>query len=69
MMPFYKHKETGEEVRFASVRISWDEITGDKKEVNLDTGEVISDSYDFMPDGGEYNVRTKKAWMDGNGMR
>lgn len=68
-MPHYKHKETGEEVRFASVRISWDEITGDKKEVNLDTGEVISDSYDFVPDGGEFTVRTKKAWGDGNGIR
>jgi hypothetical protein len=68
-MPNYRHKETGELRRFSSVRISWDENMNNKKETCLNTGEVISDNWDFVPYDGEFNVKMKKANRDGHGMR
>jgi|32_taG_2_1085360.scaffolds.fasta_scaffold08870_1 hypothetical protein len=69
-MPNYRHKETGEIKRFASVRISWDENMKNKKEVCLITGENILENYDFVENEGEvYNVKMKKAARDGGGLR
>ena len=69
-MPNYRHKETGEIKRFASVRISWDENMENKKEVCLITGENILENYDFVENEGEvYNVKMKKAARDGGGLR
>ena len=75
-MPNYKHKETGEVVRFPSVRITWDEGMDNKKELTLsaihglEQHENILDTYDFVEsDGGGYNVKMKKAQSDGFGMR
>ena len=75
-MPNYKHKETGEIVRFPSVRITWDESMSNKKELTLtsinglEKNENILDTYDFVEEGkGGYNVKMKKARGDGHGMR
>jgi len=75
-MPNYRHKETGEIKRFASVRISWDENMNNKKELTmtamhgLDQWENILDTYDFVENEGEvYNVKMKKAARDGGGLR
>jgi len=69
-MPNYRHKETGEIKRFASVRISWDENMDNKKEMCLITGENILENYDFVENEGEvYNVKMKKAARDGGGLR
>ena len=68
-MPDYKHKSTGEVVRFPSVRITWNEDMSQTTETCLLTGEVISDNYDFVPLDGEYNVKMKRAQNDGRGLR
>lgn len=75
-MPNYKHKETGDIVRFPSVRITWDDKMSNQQELTmvaihgLDQWENILDTYDFVKeeDGG-YNVKMKKARTDGHGMR
>jgi len=75
-MPNYKHKQTGEIVRFPSVRITWDEGMSNKQELTLtamyglEQYENILNTYDFVEsDGGGYNVKMKKARLDGHGMR
>lgn len=68
-MPDYKHKSTGEVVRFPSVRITWNEDMTQTTETCLLTDEVISDNYDFVPFDGEYNVKMKRAQNDGRGLR
>lgn len=68
-MPLYKHKETGEIVKFGRVRITWDESFTHTTETCLDTQEVISDNYDFVEYDGTYNVKMKKAQNDGRGVR
>jgi hypothetical protein len=75
-MPNYKNKETGDIVRFPSVRITWDDEMANQKELTmtamhgLDQWENILDTYDFVQDdGGVYNVKMKKARLDGHGMR
>jgi hypothetical protein len=69
-MPNYKNKETGEIQRFASIRISWDEETGEKFEVDLQTGKNLLEDWDFVEDSSEgYNVKMKKAYRDGGGLR
>ncbi len=67
-MPNYRHKETGEVKRFASVRITWDE-DGSTRETCLVTGESLLENWDFIPPNGEWNVKMKKAARDGGGMR
>lgn len=75
-MPNYKNKETGEIVRFPSVRITWDEGMDNKQELTLNAihgleqFENILDTYDFVEDDGSgYNVKMKKAKNDGYGVR
>lgn len=69
-MPNYINKETGELKRFASVRISWDSETGEKREICLDTNENLLEKYVAEESAGDYsNIKMKKAFNDGRGTR
>ena len=75
-MPNYRNKETGEIVRFPSVRITWDEGMSNKQELTLtainglNQYDNILDDYDFVEaEGNGYNVKMKRASNDGVGLR
>ena len=68
-MPTYKHKETGELKVFSRTR-TYINNDGTKYDVDVTSGENLTESWDFVSTDGNYeSVVTKKSPTDGYGLR
>lgn len=68
-MPLFKNNETGEIKKFGRTR-TYIYDNGTKKEVCLQTGEILTGTWTFMEEETDYSsVAAKKASNDGFGTR